>query len=282
MKIKTALLIAFAVFATLAVTIYFVSDHGKDGRQGIGSATAWQRMANPGTLSEAHAFLDHNCSACHTPNKGVEATNCIVCHANDDNILQRQPTAFHANIGSCRECHSEHGGRHGEMTKMDHGALASIGRMQLEKIITDDITIDHNTSDDSAAAIVIALLKRAEKSPDKISSTFVHPSLTAKERTLNCASCHQNDDRHFGLFGTDCASCHETKKWSLPEFRHPSAASKNCAQCHQAPPSHYMMHFKMISAKVAGKPHAKVSNCYTCHQTTSWPDIKGVGWYKHH
>lgn len=22
--------------------------------------------------------------------------------------------------------------------------------------------------------------------------------------------------------------------------------------------------------------------CRACHQTTSWNDIKGVGWYKHH
>ena len=43
-----------------------------------------------------------------------------------------------------------------------------------------------------------------------------------------------------------------------------------------------MGHFNMISMKVAGKPHAKVSECYACHQTTSWPDIKSVGFYKHH
>jgi len=272
MKLKTAILIACAIFSALAAAVYFAPGHGEGGRQGLGSAAAWQRMANPGTLSEAHAFLDHNCSACHTPVKGVEAVNCIVCHANDDNILQRQPTAFHADIGNCSDCHSEHRGRHAAMTEMDHNVLAIIGRKQLEKTATDD----------SESAALLAWLRQADGSPDKTSSTFVHPDLTAKERTLNCASCHQNDDRHFGLFGTNCASCHEAKKWSLPEFRHPSPASKDCAQCHQAPPSHYMMHFKMISAKVAGKPHAKVSECYTCHQTTSWPDIKGVGWYKHH
>jgi hypothetical protein len=38
----------------------------------------------------------------------------------------------------------------------------------------------------------------------------------------------------------------------------------------------------MVSMKVAGKPHARVDQCYQCHQTTAWNDIKGVGWYKHH
>lgn len=231
-----------------------------------------QRAVNPGKLSQSHAFLENNCAACHTPTKGVEAMNCIVCHANDDNILQREPTAFHADIGNCKDCHSEHGGRHAKMTEMDHNVFANIGRKQLEK----------SASEDSEFAAVLAWLKAADDFPKKTSSDFVHPALTTSERALNCASCHSNDDRHFGLFGNNCASCHETKKWSLPKFRHPSASSQDCAQCHQAPPSHYMGHFNMISAKVAGKPHAKVNQCFACHQTTSWPDIKKVGWYKHH
>jgi len=94
--------------------------------------------------------------------------------------------------------------------------------------------------------------------------------------------CHANDDRHFTLFGQDCAQCHATDRWTIPQFQHPSATSKDCAQCHQAPPSHYMMHFKMISARVAGKPHARVDQCFQCHQTTAWNDILGAGWYKHH
>lgn len=43
-----------------------------------------------------------------------------------------------------------------------------------------------------------------------------------------------------------------------------------------------MGHFHMVSMKVAGKPHADVSQCHLCHQTTVRNDIKGVGWYKHH
>ena len=43
-----------------------------------------------------------------------------------------------------------------------------------------------------------------------------------------------------------------------------------------------MMHFKMVSMKTAGVEHADVSQCFLCHQTNAWNDIKGVGWYKHH
>ena len=210
----------------------------------LGRAETWERQASPGDLSAAHAFLANDCAACHTPVKGVTADKCAACHA-DSPVLGRQPTAFHATAGTCRECHAEHRGSAARPTVMDHAALAGLG-----------------------------LARPAGGGP--------HPGIARREAVLDCATCHATKDRHRGLFGTDCATCHGTAKWTVPEFRHPSPASTECARCHQAPPSHYMEHFGMISAKVAGQPHAQVRQCFLCHQTTAWNDIKGVGWYKHH
>ncbi len=226
----------------------------------------WQRLAEPGLLSAAHARLENNCAACHSPVQGVVAANCIVCHANNESLLQRQPTAFHANISSCKECHVEHQGRGLRPTKMDHAALARIGLRQL----------DDNEPDSQDTAF------RQQFLVWSMHGTPPHARITSDETILDCAACHANDDRHFKLFGQDCAQCHATDRWIIPEYRHPSSNSMDCAQCHQAPPSHYMMHFKMISARVAGKPHARVDQCFQCHQTTTWNDIKGAGWYKHH
>jgi hypothetical protein len=209
----------------------------------LGRASTWQRLASPGPLSAGHAFLEDNCAACHTPGRGPEAASCIACHADNEWLLQRQPTAFHASAGSCRECHPEHQGAGGRPTAMDHAALARVGLRRLRE----------DTSGSTAA-----------------------------EGGLNCAACHATKDRHFTLFGQDCAQCHSTEKWTVEGFRHPSSRSTDCAQCHQAPPSHYMGHFHMVSMKVAGKPHARVNECHLCHETTAWNDIKGVGWYKHH
>lgn len=227
----------------------------------LGRATTWERQASPGDLSAAHAFLADNCAACHTPVKGVTADRCVVCHA-DSRILQREPTAFHATVGSCRECHREHQGVAVRPTLMDHAALTRIGLGKVE------------SGDRQAADRLRRWIESADAGP--------HPGLTRREAALDCAACHGTKDRHQGLFGKDCARCHGTAKWTIPEFRHPSAQSTECAQCHQAPPSHSMMHFQMVSAKVAGQPHAQVRQCFLCHQTTSWNDIKGVGWYKHH
>ena len=227
-------------------------------------ASTWQQMSSPGPLTGAHAFLKDNCAACHTSIKGVEGGNCIPCHANNAALLQRQPTAFHADITICAPCHIEHLGGISP-TKMDHAALARIGLSQLERV---------NPSAPQSRRI------RQHLNENRLLTE--NANITAHVAALNCATCHAAKDRHRGFFGNDCASCHVVTKWTLPDFRHPSPNSHDCVQCHQSPPSHSMMHFKMVSASVARQPDAEVNQCYKCHQTTVWNDIRGVGWYKHH
>lgn len=268
---RAALIVALALLVYLGVTVVANLRQQPDVISLLTSASTWQAAASPGPLSAPHAFLENNCKACHTPVTGVTASNCIVCHANNTSLLQRQPTAFHSDISSCSECHVEHLGRSHRPVTMDHNALAGIGLQQLAD----------NPDADSEDQIAMRRLQHYLRD-GPAESPRAHPDLTAQEMILDCATCHKNDDRHFELFGSDCASCHSASAWTIPEFRHPSSTSMDCAQCHQAPPSHYMMHFGMISQKVAGQPKAKVEQCYKCHQTTSWPDIRGTGWYKHH
>ena len=228
----------------------------------------WQQQVSPGRLSASHAALETNCAACHTPTKSAEASKCIACHASNTALLQRQPTAFHATVGTCTRCHVEHHGPSVRPVSMDHPALADIG---LE-------TVRQNTENPSKRRLLAWV--RQHESDGLTDAT--HPRVTSREAALDCAACHNTKDRHQKLFGGDCASCHATASWVIAEFRHPSPRSVDCVQCHQAPPSHYMMHFQMVSQAVARVPDARVDQCFRCHQTTSWNDIKGVGWYKHH
>lgn len=225
----------------------------------------------PGHLSKSHAFLKSQCTACHTPNQGVSAVGCISCHANNTNLLGRQSTAFHGNITSCKECHQEHRGGIKPPLIMDHQALAKLGARAHEK-----------KSDEVQNQIVRNYLE--QKHEKKIETEII--SINAHEppivSSLNCISCHATRDKHQGLFGTSCLSCHSSQTWRIAEYKHPSPNSRDCVQCHQPPPSHNMMHFEMVSKTFAGKEHAKVNQCFLCHQTTSWNDIKGKGWYKHH
>lgn len=230
------------------------------------SAAFWQQLASPGKLSTAHADLTGDCAACHVPMQGPIAARCIVCHANDERLLQSQPTAFHASVSSCRECHPEHRGSGQLVSTMDHSALVAIGLKELMRSADPE---------QRQFADAIAGLGGGGASARGL-------ALAVGEAALDCAACHATVDPHLGLFGSECSECHGTKAWAVTEYRHPAARSRDCAQCHQAPPSHYMMHFEMISAKVARKPHARVEQCYECHRITSWNDIPGIGRYKHH
>lgn len=227
----------------------------------------WQTQISPGKLSAAHAQLSTQCAACHTAVKGIDDAKCISCHADNKALLERQPTAFHGIIGNCASCHIEHKGMDVNLRKMNHEALAQIG----SKMIINGVNIS-NILDNSIQATN-------------------YPLVSGLEATLNCANCHSTKDKHIGLFGQNCASCHATSQWTIPKFQHPSVNSIVCSQCHQAPPSHYMMHFDMVDKLVAARSNVtgngccegvKVNQCYSCHKTTSFNDIQGVGFYKHH
>ena len=254
--------------------------------------TLWQQVVMPGALSQSHASLSNNCVACHTPLKGVEPALCIACHADNTALLQRQPTAFHANVQVCSGCHVEHQGTLRMPTTMDHSLLAKAGHVLLS---TPGAATPLNSAEIEGVTRLMDRMPRQELQAARPQAPYAevekniarelpvnHPRLGAGESMLDCASCHATKDRHQGLFGTDCVQCHATTQWTLAEFVHPSTRSTECAQCHQPPPSHNMMHFSMMSARIAGQPNAKVNQCFLCHQTTSWNDIKGVGTVKHH
>lgn len=269
-------IVALALIVALFVTFDFRRSHPGRESARVSSAIDWQRMAAPGPLSAAHAFLEHDCTACHTPIEGVEASNCIVCHANVESLLQRQPTAFHANVGRCADCHVEHQGASRRPTNMQHSALTRIGLRLLANAGERNRALSDAT--ELRAKLLYWIREQEKGEPGSMAAA----SITPEESVLRCEACHANEDRHSSLFGRDCAQCHGTDTWMIVGFRHPSPRSMQCAQCHQAPPSHYMEHFRMVSMRVARQSRAEVNQCYLCHQSTAWTDIRGVGHYKHH
>ena len=218
-KVVIALLVVFSI---VTGWLHFFHDDAKN------LDIHWGSLVLPGELSDAHAFLDNDCLSCHTPVIGVSRDKCVVCHANDTHVIQRQPTTFHTDIDDCRSCHTEHAGKQANITQMDHEALASIG---LEMLPNPSVVFDEGT--DTAR-----LLNQFLAGPETYDALLMHPDIAPHEALLNCETCHSNDDRHFDLFGKDCAQCHSTSQWSLPEFIHPADHSPDCQQCHAAPPSH--------------------------------------------
>lgn len=286
---KSKLLIAVIVAVVVALVVGVALEWRKSDSQ---ARALWQQAVRPGALSQSHAFLSNECVACHTPVKGVEPALCISCHADNTALLQRQPTAFHANVQVCGGCHVEHEGTLRMPTTMDHSLLAEVGHALLG---TPGAAAQLKSAETEAATRLTEQTLRREQQEARPQAPYAgaemsiareppveHPRLGADESMLNCAGCHSTKDRHQSFFGADCVQCHSTKQWTIARFVHPSARSTECAQCHKPPPSHNMMHFSMMSAPIAGQPKAKVNQCFLCHQTTSWNDIRGVGMVKHH
>lgn len=257
----------------------------------------WHTLVAPGSLSQSHASLAGNCVACHRPIQGVDSAACISCHADNKDLLQRQPTAFHASIQTCTGCHVEHQGGTRMPTHMDHTWLAKIGHRSLSQLGANMAT--GALTKDEIETLTKSLNQPRAGKPHTEKPGHAPPTLQAnldepvprysphsksgdKGKLLNCVGCHAVKDKHQQLFGKSCAQCHALDTWTINEFRHPSVRSTECVQCHKAPPSHSMMHFSMISQPLAGQRKAQVNQCYLCHQTTSWNDIKGAGWLKHH
>ena len=257
MKLRLSLL-ALGAIAIVAVFVVLPSE---------APMAAWRWSVSPGALSPKHAYLSDRCTACHAPTTGVTVENCTSCHANSEQLLGRQPTAFHASVTECTACHMEHQPGNVRPRVMDHVALAMVGARALERA----------SGGDSESDATLSSMKNWLRigAPDQFDAN-------SARRALNCAGCHDRRDPHFKRFGADCGLCHVAETWLVAGYQHPSPRSQECVQCHQAPPSHYMGHFAMISQRIAGKEHARVDECFACHNTTSWNDIVGVGFYKHH
>jgi hypothetical protein len=284
---RTKLVIAFVL--SIGIAIGIGSDWSRADSQ---ARVLWQKAVEPGPLSPSHASLANNCAACHAPVRGVEPALCIACHADNTALLQRQPTAFHANVQVCTGCHVEHQNTSRMPTKMDHSLLAQLAHRQVKG---HEMTARPGIAEIEAMAKLLERVPRSEDRPAERPEQYVetkplsplqlpanHPLPRAGEAALSCASCHASKDRHQGRFGGECIQCHSTVEWTVAKFLHPSPSSTECVQCHKEPPSHNMMHFSMMSAPLARQPNAKVNQCFLCHQTTAWNDIKGVGRIKHH
>ena len=260
----------------LAVTVPVAVHHY--GSEGV---PLWTAAASPGPLSAAHDFLGARCESCHVPTRGVEAAPCLTCHATAAPDLVTKPsTAFHANIGECGGCHVEHQGRDRRPIDMDHTVLVGAGHAGAAEAAPQDARVGDGGFRHSVARLR-ALVGRTGAD---LACPFLAPRpLPAGEaKRLDCAGCHANRDAHRTLLGRDCQGCHTTAAWTVSGFLHPSPRSRDCAQCHQAPPSHYMMHFEMMDRTITGQENAAVEQCFLCHQTDAWNNIRGVGWYKHH
>lgn len=71
-----------------------------------------------------------------------------------------------------------------------------------------------------------------------------HKTARYREAPRECVGCHRKDDRHQGVFGEACASCHNARNWVLWDFDHERRSAYRldgahrqvaCEACHTQP-----------------------------------------------
>ena len=226
------------------------------------------------------------CVACHAAkdkHSGVLGTDCAQCHAATawtDTSFDHSKTSFqlasgHVNV-ACASCHTsappsatattcvachaakdKHNGTYGTDCAQCHRATA-----------WSDTSFDHsNTSFPLASGHV------------NVACASCHTGGKFAGTPTSCVACHAGKDKHNGVLGTSCGSCHRATTWSDASFNHNAASYRltgahvgvTCERCHtSAPPSATPTTCVACHASRDTHNGALGRNCASCHQTSSW------------
>lgn len=223
---KRSLWIGISLVLAVILTLSFVRPH---------------EMVSPGNLIPAHAALESNCFACHTPFRGASAERCTTCHVVADIGLRTTRgvaiaktdglPAFHQALAepNCMACHSDH------------------PRPRLTK--ASAVTFNH------------ALLKSDARARCQSCHTAPQDNLH-RGQTLTCATCHQpahwkpatfDHSRYFLLDGdhnTTCTTCHLGGNYQ----------QYTCFGCHEHQQAR-------IIAEHREEGITNIENCVRCHRS---------------
>lgn len=251
--------------------------------------------------------LEAACEDCHAPgSKQRDAPrDCIACHRDDDThkgFMGEQCSDCHTTVdwrnidfdhdttgfpllgghreAACSDCHTDstfrdtpatcfgchatddvHNGRSGQQCNDCHNPVS-----------WKDTSFDHGR--DTSFAL--------DGRHGELACGDCHSSDPfADKLDTACLTCHRDDDKHRGHFGTQCASCHATTRWSAIRFDHArdtmyalhgAHTTIACEACHIEPV------FEVALASGCSDCHAKEDPhegqlgiaCQDCHNDSSW------------
>lgn len=259
--------------------------------------------------------MRNDCSACHTApwEKTSSTERCMVCHQNlagagqsGDNTAGNTPGGDRANFyaimvaqtkhNACIDCHTEHQGEDGELTKMDltnfdhlgsgfalqshkktaQGEYFTCNECHPQGFTTFDpgLCIACHTQQDAAfipqhSSLYGSDCLACHDGMDRYGKNFDHNQenfkLQGKHGELDCTACHENARSSQDLYNTpnDCYSCH------VDEDNHQGEHGEKCDFCHSdvswagANPNHEQTLLPLVGA------HLELE-CGDCHPERSF------------
>jgi hypothetical protein len=244
--------------------------------RGVGEAVS------PGSLALAHAHLEGltGCVECHAGVGGTPDEDCLACHADVGERMERRIGVHGGFEGRCASCHADHRGVDADLLGLDREAfnheraVFPLRGAHLELECDDCHTRAH---------------------PDTGREAF-HPIGIEHER---CAVCHDDPHRIEFAAQRDCAACHAEAGWSA-RFLVPAAADGSgflhdrdtafplegaharvaCGECHTPERAEAEKVQRLAPASSAPRdcagchrdPHESAlgAKCESCHTAAAW------------
>jgi hypothetical protein len=258
------------------------------------------------------------CGDCHKERLGpMDQAVCLDCHRKIDLAFETNPPAFGANCLNCHDGVDTYGavfdhavtrfpleGKHTGVTCLDcHAGMSSISQLRgtSQNCFTcheqDDAHAGQLGSDcavcHSPAGWKPALFDHAQSSfpltgaHSSIDCADCHGNGQYKNLPTHCAGCHSDPDYHSGLFGSNCADCHNTAGWLPAIFKRTHSFPLNhgradsCRDCHNSTLSTWTCTTCHDAVEI-DKEHREegisdIANCLRCHADGRKGDGKGGG-----
>ncbi|WP_051023989.1 cytochrome c3 family protein [Thiorhodovibrio frisius] len=199
-----------------------------------------QAMIQPGKLIDAHADLETDCFACHTPFLGSQPDKCIECHKPAEIGLvttkglaignEHKLTPFHQDLieQDCVACHSDHKGVH---------SFRPIGQFShdlLQVNLRDTCSGCHNNPEDSLHRGIADNCGQCHSQQAWTPATIDHDRFFVLDRDhqASCQTCHLNND----VSRYTCYGCHEHSRSNIREEHVEEGIYdyENCVECHRS------------------------------------------------
>ena len=247
------------------------------------------------------------CEDCHASDELFHAasTECFSCHVEEDQHM--------GNLGeSCSDCHSEtawtdavfdHDTTDFLLTGSHVGVTCADCHVNEQYVDTPNQCVDCHLEDDNHMGTNGEDCQSCHATTEWSEVLFDHFvttgfGLTGSHGVLMCESCHEGnkfeqtmepdcyschevDDSHEGINGTECASCHQPTEWLDVSFDHAQDAGFAlngthgellCGDCHEVQADVALPASTCIGCHEADEVHAGQlgERCESCHNESGW------------